>query len=128
MGSYGLQVGRADVRSAGPITFGPEGILFLADNVSATVFAVDVGDTGRGSRVGAVRPGRTSTCASASFLGCEADDIVIRDMAVHPISHNVYLSVQRGHGDAAPGRCWCGSTASTARSPTCRSTTCPSPR
>ena len=46
MGSYGLQAGRADVRSAGPITFGPEGILFLADNVSAQVFAVDVGDTG----------------------------------------------------------------------------------
>ena len=22
-------------------------------------------------------------------------------MAVHPLSHNVYLSVQRGHGDAA---------------------------
>ena len=83
MGSYGLQVGRADVRSAGPITFGPEGILFLADNVSAKVFAVDVGDTGPAAgsepfdledvdvRVG-------------SFLGCEADDIVIRDMAVHP--------------------------------------------
>ena len=32
MGGYGLQVGRADIRSAGPITFGPDGILFLADN------------------------------------------------------------------------------------------------
>jgi hypothetical protein len=26
---------------------------------------------------------------------------MIRDMAVHPRSHNVYLSVQRGHGEAA---------------------------
>jgi len=100
MGSYGLQVGHADVRSAGPITFGPEGILFLADNASATVFAVDVGDTG--PEAGSepfdladvdVRVG--------SFLGCGADDVVIRDMAVHPSSHNVYLSVQRAHGGAA---------------------------
>ena len=35
-----------------------------------------------------------------SRLGCEAADIVIADMAVHPVSGNVYLSVQRGHGDA----------------------------
>ena len=30
MSEYGLQVGTADVRSAGPITFGPAGLLFLA--------------------------------------------------------------------------------------------------
>src|SRR5580693_4223625 len=32
MGEFGLRRGRADLRSAGPITFGPAGILFLADN------------------------------------------------------------------------------------------------
>jgi len=99
MTEYGLRIGAAGVRAAGPITFGPAGILFLADNVSAKVFAVDVADPGQqaGSepfdladvdlRVG-------------SFLGCEAGDVLIRDMAVHPVSHNVYLSVQRGQGDA----------------------------
>jgi hypothetical protein len=35
-----------------------------------------------------------------SFLGCAADDVIIRDMEVHPAAHNVYLSVQRGRGDA----------------------------
>ena len=44
MGELGLRRGRVDLRSAGPITFGPAGILFLADNVAATVFAVDVAD------------------------------------------------------------------------------------
>jgi hypothetical protein len=99
MQEYGLQMGRADVQAAGPITFGPAGILFLADNVSAKVFAVDVADPGPES---GAEPfdmegvdGRVS-----SFLGCDASDIVIRDMAVHPTSHNVYLSVQRGRGDA----------------------------
>ena len=32
MGTYGLQKGFIDIESAGPITFGPDGILFLADN------------------------------------------------------------------------------------------------
>ena len=35
-----------------------------------------------------------------SLLGCDAADIDIRDIAVHPLSHNVYVSVQRGRGDA----------------------------
>ena len=36
----------------------------------------------------------------ASFLGCDAADVVIRDLAVHPVTHNVFLSIQRGKGDA----------------------------
>jgi hypothetical protein len=100
MSEHGLQIGTADVRSAGPITFGPEGILFLADNASAKVFAVDVGD--RGAQAGSEPFDLENVDARvASFLGCGSDDVVIRDMAVHPTSHNVYLSVQRGRGDAA---------------------------
>jgi hypothetical protein len=100
MSEFGLRRGSVDLRSAGPITFGPAGILFLADNVAATVSAVDVADTGP---AGGSEPFDVADLdvRVGSFLGCEADDIVIRDMAVHPLSHNVYLSVQRGHGDAA---------------------------
>jgi hypothetical protein len=102
MGEFGLQQGRADLRSAGPITFGPAGILFLADNVAAKVFAVDVADPGPGSAGGSEPFDLENVDARVgSFLGCEPGDIVIRDMAVHPLSHNVYLSVRRGHGDAA---------------------------
>src|ERR1700682_13299 len=46
MSAYGLRVGTADIQSAGPIAFGPEGILFLADNDTAKIFAVDVADPG----------------------------------------------------------------------------------
>ena len=46
MSEYGLRPGSADVQYAGPITFGPAGILFLADNGSARVLAVDVADPG----------------------------------------------------------------------------------
>src|ERR1022692_110736 len=100
MSKHGLRIGTADVRSAGPITFGPDGILFLADNVSAKVFAVDVADPDpeAGSEPFDLE---NVDVAVGSFLGCEASDIAIRDMAVHPTSHNVYLSVQRGHGDTS---------------------------
>jgi hypothetical protein len=39
----------------------------------------------------------------AALLGTKADDILIKDMSVNPISKNVYLAVSRGRGpDAAP--------------------------
>ncbi|MEO8697160.1 MAG: hypothetical protein ABI658_26870 [Acidimicrobiales bacterium] len=99
MSEHGLKLGTADVRSAGPITFGPAGILFLADNASAKVFAVDVADPG--AAAGSEPFDLANLDARlASFLGCDVDDVAIRDMAVHPTSHNVYLSVQRGRGDA----------------------------
>src|ERR1700689_5428697 len=100
MGEFGLQRGRVDLRSAGPITFGPAGILFLADNDAATVYAVDVADPGP---AGGSEPFDLADVDArvGSFLGCEPGDVVIKDMAVHPLTRNVYLSVQRGHGEAA---------------------------
>jgi hypothetical protein len=102
MGEFGLQRGRVDLRSAGPITFGPAGILFLADNVAATVFAVDVADPDPGPD-GPAEPFDLADVdvRVGSFLGAEPGDVVIKDMAVHPLSQTVYLSVRRGHGDAA---------------------------
>jgi hypothetical protein len=74
--------------------------LFLADNVSAKVFAVDGADPGPAGGSGPFDL-EDVDARVGSFLGCEPGDVVIKDMAVHPLSHNVYLSVQRGHGDAA---------------------------
>src|ERR1700722_8233900 len=102
MSKYGLEVGSPDIKSVGSITFGPEGILFVADNVSATIFAIDVADDG------AVTENRSVDVDDldarlAAYLGCDRHDVVIRDMAVHPGSQTVYLSVTRGRGvDAAP--------------------------
>jgi hypothetical protein len=99
MSEYGLRPGSADVQYAGPITFGPDGILFLADNGSARVFAVDVADPGQAADP---EPFDLADVDAriGSYLGCEAGDVDIRDIAVHPVSHAVYLSVQRGRGDA----------------------------
>ena len=45
----GMQRGSVELRSAGPITFGPDGVLYVADNASATIHAIDVGDAGASS-------------------------------------------------------------------------------
>ena len=77
MGEFGLRPGRADLRSAGPITFGPAGILFLADNVAAKVFAVDVADPGP---AGGSEPLDLEDVDArvGAFLGCEPGDVVIK--------------------------------------------------
>jgi hypothetical protein len=96
---YGLEIGTPPIRSTGPITFGPDGILFVADNATATIFAIDVKDT---ATPGAPRPLEVDNLDTrlASFLGCARDDVFIRDMAVHPTAQTVYLSVMRGAGNA----------------------------
>jgi hypothetical protein len=99
MTSYGLRAGSIELGSAGPITFGPGGILFVADSAAAKIFAVDVRDPGSAS--GSEPFDLADVDARVgSYLGCAASDVVIRDMAVEPTTHNVYLSVQRGRGDA----------------------------
>ena len=40
----GLEKGTPKIQSAGPMTFGPNGILFLGDPKSAAIFAIDTDD------------------------------------------------------------------------------------
>ena len=102
MGEHGLQVGTPEIASVGPVTFGPDGILFVADNVRATILAIDVDDHGDAGEAEAFDLEGLDT-KLAAFLGCEVDDVTLRDLAVHPRSHHVYLSVMRGRGnDAMP--------------------------
>ena len=100
IGKYGLEAGTPGIKSVGPLAFGPEGILFLADNVGATIFAIAVGDAGEATQRRTVNVENLDT-PLAAYLGCSRDDVFIRDMTVHPSSQNVYLSVMRGSGDAA---------------------------
>ena len=46
MSEHGLQVGTPGLESVGPIAFGPDDVLFVADNASANIFAIDVADDG----------------------------------------------------------------------------------
>ena len=100
VGKYGLEVGTPGIKSVGPLAFGPEGILFVGDNVGAAIFAIDVGDADLADQQQEINI-ENLAIPLASYLGCSREDILIRDMAVHPSSQNVYLAVMRGRGDAA---------------------------
>ena len=42
--SASLKKGTPDLKSAGPLAFGPDGILFVGDTQGAALFAIDTGD------------------------------------------------------------------------------------
>jgi hypothetical protein len=96
---YGLEIGTPALASAGAITFGPEGILFVADNATATIFAIDVQDAARGVSSPVEVPHLDSRVGS--LLGVARGEVRIRGLAVHPHSLAVYVSVTRGHGASA---------------------------
>jgi hypothetical protein len=96
----GMIRGPVNAKSLGAMTFGPNNVLFLADNDAESVYAVELADAGKNA--GSIDiAGIDSRIAQA--LGTTADQIAIADMAVHPASHNVYITVTRGKGaDAKP--------------------------
>jgi hypothetical protein len=91
-----------DIKFAGPMTFGPDGVLFVADTQQAAIFALDTGDKS-GDPSGVKIEADKLTEKVAGLLGVMPKEVLINDMAVNPASGNVYLSVSRGSGpDAAP--------------------------
>jgi hypothetical protein len=97
-----LKQGKPDIKSAGPLTFGPEGILFVGDTKGAALFAIDTGDR-TATRDKASVQVKDLAGKIAGMLGTDARQIQINDLAVNPLSGNVYVSVSRGRGpDAIP--------------------------
>jgi hypothetical protein len=92
-----MKEGKPAFKSMGPLTFGPDGILFVADTKSAAVFAVATGDTTPAAGVKALKVEGINQ-KIAALLGTSADQLLIDDLAVNPISRNTYLAVSRGRG------------------------------
>src|SRR5215472_4037819 len=97
----GMTMGKVDIKSAGPLAFGPDGVLFIGDSLGAKVVALDTSDTKAGGPASINVQGIDSKIAAA--LGSAADQISIRDIATNPVSKNVYISVNRGRGADAKG-------------------------
>ncbi len=45
----GMQKGTPDLKSAGPATFAPQGILLVGDTQGAAIYAISTGDTAAGA-------------------------------------------------------------------------------
>ncbi|MDX1944199.1 MAG: hypothetical protein SFU86_02230 [Pirellulaceae bacterium] len=98
----GLTAGKADLKSAGPLAFGPKGVLFVGDPQGAAVFALAVGEAPKAA-IGADFKADGIDSKIAAMLGTTAADILINDVAVEPGTGIAYLSVSRGRSaDAEP--------------------------
>ncbi len=90
----------SQIKYAGALTFSPEGVLFVGDNISSAVFAYQLKAT--------VAPPADAKAPTididdidakvATALGVTKASVHINGMAVHPISHEILLSVSRGIG------------------------------
>ena len=99
--SSSLTMGKADMKSAGVLAFGPDGVLFAGDPVGGSIFAIDTDDNK--AAAGVTIDLKAANEKIAALLGTAPDQIIINDVAVNPISHKVYFSVSRGKGpDAMP--------------------------
>ncbi len=96
----GLKKGTPDLKSAGQLAFGPDGILFIGDSQGGAVFAIDTGDKPAKPATGAIKVSKIDEQIAAQ-LGTTAQEILLNDLAVNPASGNAYLSVSRGKGPNA---------------------------
>lgn len=94
--------GKPDLKSAGPLAFGPSGVLFVGDPLGASVFAIGVDSSAKAPPVKELKlEGVDKTIAG--LLGTTPADLIINDLAVQPGTGLAFLSVSRGKGpDALP--------------------------
>lgn len=99
--SLNMPMGKVQLTSAGPLAFGPDGILFVGDSMGARIVAIDTKDTKSNSNGKINVEGIDAKIAA--LVGVTPDQIIINDVKVNPVSKNAYLSASRGRGpDAAP--------------------------
>jgi hypothetical protein len=89
---WGLKPSTVSLKSAGSLTFGPDGILLIGDAKAATIYAISTGDAS-GSVSEAKLNVENLNSKVAKALGSKS---TINDLAVNPESGNVYLSVTAG--------------------------------
>jgi len=95
-----LTKGTPELKSAGPLAFGPEGILFIGDTQGATIFAVATNDKTPAQKLEKIKIAGVNA-KIANSLGVDVKQLTINDLATNPISGVIYLSVTRGQGAEA---------------------------
>lgn len=96
----GLTEGTVSLKSSGPLAFGPNGVLFVADPIAATVYAIETGDNK--AIESKDQPSIEGVNEKiASLLGTETKEVSVKDLAVNPLSGTTYMAVSRGTGTKA---------------------------
>src|SRR6478736_6002853 len=90
--TQGMTEGKPEFKSISQLAFGPEGILIVADAKAAAITAIATGDTAPAKDTKSLKVEGVNQ-KIAGLLGTSADQILINDMVVNPISRNAYLAV-----------------------------------
>jgi len=103
---YGLTPGTVELKSGGPLAFGPSSVLFIGDPKAAKIHAVNTEDKkadGAGSYdVANLKDRIAATLAEppvvvvGGVITTDSDAVTISDMAVNPVTGNAFLSVTSG--------------------------------
>lgn len=91
----GMKKGTPEIKSLSVLSFNKDGVLFIGDSFGGKVFAVDLKDNKKSDNDKNLSI-KDLESELASFLGTSAENVLIHDMAVNPLSQNLYISVSRG--------------------------------
>ncbi len=92
----GLKSSGVELKSIGPMAFGPEGVLIVSDPQTATIYAFATEDAGGD-------PGKATYSIAdvakqlATTLGGTPDQIMIQELIVNPETGNLFLGVTSGN-------------------------------
>ena len=91
-----------DLKFAGALEFSDTGTLFVGDNYNGAIYAFDMTDGTAPVQVGPVNIGDIDV-KIADTLGVPTSALAINDMAVHPVTAEIFISVSRiGNFKSAP--------------------------
>ena len=90
----GMAEGAVPIKWAGSVAFGPDGILFVADSKSAAIHAIATWDV---TSQELSKPIRVASLDRklAALVGVTSEEILIQDMAVNPLSKNIYYQLRK---------------------------------
>ena len=88
------------LQSIGPLSFGPNGVLYAADSLGGKIYALDLGAQANGGAPGTANVANI-TQKIAAMLGTDALQVTVTDLAVDARTHNSFVSIMRGQGPAA---------------------------
>lgn len=94
------QTGKPDLKSAGPLAFGPKGVLFVGDPIGAQIVAIGL-PASETTPIGGDFKLEGLADKLGGVLGIPGTDVRINDIAVDPASKVAYISCARGQQPSA---------------------------
>jgi hypothetical protein len=85
---------RPDLKFAGALEFSDNGTLFVGDNINGAIYAFDMSANKAPEKVSPVKVFDIDV-RIGNLLGVGSNAIEINDMAVHPVSREIFISVSR---------------------------------